>query len=149
MKKISFFILEQLHYFYSLRHDVRLKQFQVGQTLITVGHCPMTDAYFQPCCLSCPGIKIFSGNTEDSNSGCYAEESDTEETYNEITKFEQELELNVLLILILPILLLLFFCSSALFLQIIYLFQLFSIETISEMMLDQHNHVKADFHQAK
>ena len=43
------FTLEHLHCFYFyLGHDVRLKQFQVGQTLITVGHCPMTNAYIQP-----------------------------------------------------------------------------------------------------
>ena len=50
MKEIFFFVLEHLHCFYfSLEHDVRLKQFQVGQTLITIGHCPMTDTYFPPC----------------------------------------------------------------------------------------------------
>ena len=50
MKKIFFFMLEHFHCFYfSLGHNVRLKQFQVSQTLITVSHCLMTNAYFQPC----------------------------------------------------------------------------------------------------
>ena len=44
------FYVEHLHCFYfSVGHDVRLKQFQISQTLITVGHCTMTNAYFQPC----------------------------------------------------------------------------------------------------
>ena len=50
MKKIFFFMLEHLHCFYFfLGHDVRLKQFQVGQTLITIGHCSMASTYFQSC----------------------------------------------------------------------------------------------------
>ena len=53
-------MLEHLHCFYfSLGYDVRLKQFQVGQTLITVGHCPMTDAYFQPCLFAYLFIYVF------------------------------------------------------------------------------------------
>ena len=35
-------------FYFSLGHNVRLNYFQVNQTLIPVGHCPMTDAYLQP-----------------------------------------------------------------------------------------------------
>ena len=34
--------------FFSLGHDVREKSIWVGQTIIPIGHCPMTDAYLQP-----------------------------------------------------------------------------------------------------
>ena len=104
MKKIFFFMLEHLHCFqFSLGFDVQLKQFQVGQTFITVGHCLMTNAYFQPCSVSCGTISILKNN-EKSNVTYHCFKHFNKENFkNEINNFnwEELLDLKIVILTIL------------------------------------------------
>ena len=51
-------------FYFSLGHDVWNNVFQVRQTLIPVGHCPMTGAYFQPCLVHHHKSNIINPNLE-------------------------------------------------------------------------------------
>ena len=92
-------------------------------------------------CLSNPGTQIFSGDSlDDTDSGSEAEESDTEEAYNEISRIEQELRaecvtetvvINSFIALISP-------PESF---ELFYLCHAFSVETAYEMVIDQYNHI--------
>ena len=92
-------------------------------------------------CLSNPGTQIFSGDSlDDTDSESEAEESDTEEAYNEISRIEQELRaecvtetvvLNSFIALISP-------PESF---ELFYLCHAFSVETAYEMVIDQYNHI--------
>ena len=90
-------------------------------------------------CVSHPGI-IFSGITEDSDSGSDSEESETEEVYDELTKFEQELRAECIADIVMPNSFIFLFSPPESF-ELFYLCQAFSVETVSEMMVDEYNHV--------
>ena len=92
-------------------------------------------------CLSNPGIQIYSGDSlGDSDSGGDTEESDTEEAYNEISRTEQELRATCVTDIVVPNSFIALFSPPESF-ELFYLCHAFSVETNSEMVIDQDNHI--------
>ena len=92
-------------------------------------------------CLSNPGTQIFSGDSlKDSDSGSDTEESDTEEAYNEISRTEQELRATCVTDIVVPNSFIALFSPPESF-ELFYLCHAFSVETASEMVIDQYNHI--------
>ena len=73
-------------------------------------------------------------------TGSDSKESETEEVYDEFTKFEQELRAECVANIVMPNSFIALFSPPESF-ELFYLCQAFSIITASEMINDQYNHV--------
>ena len=92
-------------------------------------------------CLSNLGIQIFSGDSlDESDSGWYTEESDIEEAYNKISRIEQELRAECVTDIVVPNSFIGLFSPPELF-ELFYPCHAFSLETASEMLIDQYNYI--------
>ena len=92
-------------------------------------------------CLSNPGTQTFSGDSlDDSDSGSDTEECDTKKLYNEISRIEQELWHECITDIVVLNSFIALFSPPESF-ELCYLCHAFSVETASEMVINQYNHI--------